>query len=99
MERLELLVSEVESVIYTGQKDCFILLNETLNDLIFYLEARGKETDTALLHIQACCWMLYEEKHMNTDDKKYLTFHYIQNKAFRACESLLKSQHKHKRAA
>ena len=99
MERLEILLAEIEKVSYTGNKICLHELIEKLNELIYYLEAQGPESDKALLHIQACCWMLYEDKHTATDEKRFLTFYYIKDKAFRACATLFKQNHKERTAA
>lgn len=99
MERLEFLLSEVENVSFTGKKFCLLELNEKLNDIIFFLEAGGTETDKALLHMQACCWMLFEGRHTKTDEQMFLTFHYIKDKAYRACQGLLLLKNRRKTAA
>jgi len=99
VDRLSVLLVDIENVRYTGSKSCLLELNEKLNELIYYLEAQGPESDKALLHIQACCWMLYEDKHTATDEKRFLTFYYIQDKAFRACAALFKQKHKERTAA
>ncbi len=99
MERLEFLVSEVEKVPYTASRVCLAELNEKLNELIYFLEAGGPETDKALLHIQACCWMLQEGRHTKTEEQQFLTFHYIKDKTQRACQSLLHSKQGRRSAA
>jgi hypothetical protein len=99
VERLECLVSEVIKVPYTAGRVCLTELNEKLNELIFFLEAGGPETDKALLHIQACCWMLQEGRHTKTEEQQFLTFHYIKDKTQRACQILLLNKQGRRSAA
>lgn len=99
MERLEFLLAEVEKVPYSISRACIIELGDKLNDLIFYLEAGGSESDRALLHIQACCWMLFEGRHTKTEEQQFLTFYYIKDKAQRACQALLNTKHRRRSAA
>ena len=92
MERIALLKHAVEQVKFTGHWSCFELLDNRLQEILYYLEAIGHRSSGELLALKGCSWVLHERYHCGTEEQMTWTFHHTQHKILKNCEGLI-AQH------
>ena len=99
MEKLKVLLDEVEGVTFTGKIHCIELLANRLQDILYYLEAIDHKASGELIELKGCSWTLHERYHMDNEDQMMWTFHHTKHKIIRSCNSLLESKRLHKNKA
>ena len=81
----------VDNTEYTGKSDCFMSLDNILQDLIKNLTHEGYRTSGDLLELKNCSWVLHE-RYFEEDEQKFKwIFYNTKYRILRSCINIINS--------